>query len=246
MMRVAALSFLLIVSFASIAHAQDGQSPSQPQLLGDVARQARAAKSSTPKSAVVLDDDNMPKSKNGAANGGKLSADKQAYCDELRQRKQPDAEQSCAALAIDMGPEYEDVFGRYVELAKSVCASNGGRLPTSEPKDPALSAQWHELINAGGKFNELMKPETKSLIDAEKATEDIRQEETRELDKSVPDWRNAAVLATNPREKQRYNEIDAEYKARIAAHENGAVNEKARWQRFIVDTMRLQQVCNQH
>jgi hypothetical protein len=227
MMRVAALSFLLIVSFASIAHAQDGQSPSQPQSLGDVARQARAAKSSTPKSAVVLDDDNMPKSKNGAANGGKLSADKQAYCDELRQRKQPDAEQSCAALAIDMGPEYEDVFGRYVELAKSVCASNGGRLPTSEPK-------------------ELMKPETKSLIDAEKATEDIRQEETRELDKSVPDWRNAAVLATNPREKQRYNEIDAEYKARIAAHENGAVNEKARWQRFIVDTMRLQQVCNQH
>jgi hypothetical protein len=244
MMRVAALNFLLIVSFASIAHAQDGQS--QPPSLGDVARQARAAKSSTPKSAVVLDDDNMPKSKGGAASGGKLSPDKQAYCDELRQRKQPDAEQSCASLAIDMGPEYEDVFARYVELAKSVCAANGGRLPSSEPKDPTLSAQWHELLNVAGKFTELMKPETKSLIDAEKATEAIRQEETRELDKSVPDWRNAAVLAANPQEKQRYNEIDAEYKARIAARENGAGNEKARWQRFIVDTMRLQQVCNQH
>ena len=244
MMRVATLTFLLIVSFASIAHAQDGQS--QPPSLGDVARQARAAKSSTPKSAVVLDDDNMPKSKGGAASGGKLSPDKQAFCDEFRQRKQSDAEQSCAALAIDMGPEYEDVFARYVELAKSVCAANGGRLPSSEPKDPTLSAQWHELLNVAGKFTELMKPETKSLIDAEKATEAIRQEEARELDKSVPDWRNAAVLAANPQEKQRYNEIDAEYKARIAARENGAGNEKARWQRFIVDTMRLQQVCNQH
>ena len=244
MMRVAALNFLLIVSFASIAHAQDTQS--QPQSLGDVARQARAAKSSTPKSAVVLDDDNMPKSKGGAASGGKLSPDKQAYCDELRQRKQPDAEQSCAALATDMGPEYEDVFARYVELAKSVCAANGGRLPSSEPKDPALSAQWHELLTVAGKFTELMKPETKSLIDAEQSTQAIRQEEARELDKSVPDWRNAAVLAANPQEKQRYNEIDAEYKARIAAHENGAVVDKARWQRFVVDTMRLQQTCPPH
>src|ERR1700683_4206256 len=125
MIRAAALNFLLIVSFASVAHAQDSQS--QPQSLGDVARRARAAKASAPKSAMVLDDDNLPKSTGGPGAGGKLSPDKQAYCDELRQRKDPAAEQGCAALAIDMGPEYEDLFARYVELAKNLCAANGGR-----------------------------------------------------------------------------------------------------------------------
>jgi hypothetical protein len=71
MMRVAALNFLFIVTFAvcfaNVAHAQDNQS--QPQSLGDVARQARAAKASAPKSATVLDDDNMPKSKGGTGGG---------------------------------------------------------------------------------------------------------------------------------------------------------------------------------
>jgi hypothetical protein len=244
MIRAAAVDFLLMVIFVSVVHGQD--SPSQPQSLGDVARQARAAKSATPKAAVVLDDDNMPKSKGGAVVGGKLSPGKQAYCDELRQRKLPDADQSCAALAVDMGPEYEDVFARYIELTKNLCVANGGRPPTSEPKDPSLSAQWHELINVASEYTEVMKPETKSLLDAEKGSLVLRQEEARELDKSVPDWRTPAVLAANPQEKQRYNEIDAEYKARITAHENSATNEKARWQRFIVDTMRLQQACNQH
>jgi hypothetical protein len=243
MIRAAALSFLLIVSFASIAHAQDTQS--EPQSLGDVARQARAAKSTAPKSATVLDDDNLPKSKGGSA-GGKLSPDKQAYCDQLRQRKDPNAEQSCAALAIDMSPEYEDVFARYVELAKNLCAANGGRLPSSEPKDPALSAQWHELIAVSEKFGQVMNPETKLLIDAEKGSDIIRQEEVREFDKSTPDWRNPSALANNPQERQRYNEITAEYNARIAAHETATMNEKARGRRFVVDMMRLRETCTPH
>jgi len=243
MIRAAALNFLLVVSFASIAHAQDSQS--QPQSLGDLARQARAAKSSTPKSAIVLDDDNLPKSK-GGARGGKLSPDKQAYCDELRQRKNPDAEQSCAALAVDMGPEYEDVFARYIELAKNLCAANGGHLPTSEPNDPTQAAQWHELMAVSKSFAEVMKPETKLLMDAEKGSDVIRQEEYRELDKSVPDWHNPGALAANPQEKQRYTEVTAEYNARIAAHENAAMNEKSRGQRFVVDMMHLQQTCTPH
>jgi hypothetical protein len=177
MMRAAALNFILIVSFATIAHAQDTQRQSEPQSLGDVARQARAAKSSTPK-AVVLDDDNLPKSKGGTGAGGKLSPDKQAFCEQVRQRKDPHAEQICAVLAIDMGPEYENMTARAVELTKSLCAANGGRLPSSEPKDPALSAQWHELTAVSEKFGQIMNPETKLLIDAEKGSDIIRQEES--------------------------------------------------------------------
>jgi type II secretory pathway pseudopilin PulG len=246
---------VLILSFASFASATlaqnnqseaQSESQSQSQSLGDVARQARAAKSSAPKSAIVLDDDNMPKSKGGVGGSAKLSPDKQAYCDELRQRKDPDAEQGCAALAVDMGPEYEDVFARYVELAKNLCAANGGRLPSSEPKDPALSAQWHELITVSQKFGEVMNPETKLLIDAEKGSDIIRQEEIREFDKSVPDWRNPSALAANPREKQRYTEITAEYNARIAAHETATMKEKAHGQRFVVDMMRLRDTCTPH
>ena len=244
MMRAMALNFLLVLSFASVAHAQDTQS--QPQSLGDAARQARAAKSSAPKSAVVLDDDNMPKSKGGAAGGGKLSRDKQAYCDELRRRKDPNAEQSCSALAVDMGPDYEDVFARYVELAKTLCAANGGHLPNSEPKDPIQSTQWHELMAVSQKFSEVMKPEKELLLDAEKGSEIIRQQEYIELDKSVPGWRTPGAFATNPQEKQRYDEITAEYNARVQAHETAALNEKARGQRFIVDMMRLRETCTPH
>jgi hypothetical protein len=243
-MRVLALSLFFILAFASIARAQDSQS--QPQSLGDLARQARAAKSSAPKSTIVLDDDNLPKSKNGAGGSGKLSPDKQAYCDELRQRKDPAAEQNCAALAVDMGAEYEDVFARYVELAKNLCAANGGHLPNSEPKDPTQSAQWHELMSVSRKFGEVMKPETKLLMDAEKGSDVIRQQEYSELDKSAPDWHNPGVLAANPQEKQRYAEITTEYNARIAAHETAAMNEKARGQRFVVDMMRLRETCTPH
>jgi hypothetical protein len=242
LIRTAALNVLLLLIFASATPAQDDQS----QSLGDVARQARAAKASAPKSATVLDDDNLPKSKDGAGGGGKLSPDKQAYCDELRQRKDPNAEQSCAALAIDMSPEYEDVFARYVELAKNLCAANGGRLPSSEPKDPTRSAQWHELMTVSQKFGQVMNPETKLLIDAEKGSDIIRQEEVREFDKSAPDWRNPTALANNPQEKQRYNEITAEYNARIAAHETATMNERARGRRFVVDMMRLQEACTPH
>jgi hypothetical protein len=109
----AALNFLLILFFACfscVARAQDTQS--QPQSLGDVGPQARAAKSSAPKSAIVLDDDNMPESKGRAGGGGKLSPDKQAFCDELRRRKDPIAEQACASLAINTGSEYENMTTR--------------------------------------------------------------------------------------------------------------------------------------
>jgi hypothetical protein len=245
LLRATALKLLLIVSFACfacVARAQEAQS--QPPSLGDVARQARAAKASAPKAAVVLDDDNTPKSKGGAVGSGKLSPDKQAYCDELRQRKDPDAEQSCAALAVDMGPEYEDVFAHYVELTKNLCAANGGRLPSSAPQDPALSAQWQELIAVSQKYGQVMNPETKLLIDAEKGSDIIRQEEVREFDKSVPDWRHPGAMAANPQEKQRYDEITAEYNARIAAYETATMNEKAHGRRFVVDMMRLRDACN--
>ena len=248
MIRAAALNFLFIVSCASLAHAQDTQS--QPQSLGDVARQARAAKSTAPKSATVLDDDNLPKSKGGAVDGsggvGTLSGDKQAYCDELRQRKDPNAEQICAALAINMSPEYEEVFARYVELAKNLCAANGGHLPNSEPKDPTQSAQWHEIMTVSQKFSEVMKPEKELLMEAEKGSDFIRQQEYSELDKSVPGWRNPGAFAANPQGKQRYDEITAEYNARVEAHDTAALNEKARGRRFVVDMMRLQQTCTPH
>jgi hypothetical protein len=248
MMRAAALNFLLIVSGASLAHAQDTES--QPQSLGDVARRTRAAKSTAPKSATVLDDDNLPKSKGGAvggsAGGGTLSGDKQAFCDEVRRRKDSAAEQICAALAIDMSPEYEEVFARYIELAKNLCAANGRHLPNSEPKDPTQSAQWHEIMTVSQKFSGVMKPEKELLMEAEKGSDLIRQQEYSELDKSVPGWRNPGAFAANPQGKQRYDEITAEYNARVEAHDTAALNEKARGRRFIVDMMRLRETCTPH
>ena len=55
-MRAAALNFVLILSFGSFGSVTSAQD-NQPQSLGDVARQALAAKSSTSKSATVVTDD---------------------------------------------------------------------------------------------------------------------------------------------------------------------------------------------
>jgi hypothetical protein len=138
------------------------------------------------------------------------------------------------------------VFARYIELAKNLCAANGGHLPNSEPKDPTQSAQWHEIMTVSQKFSEVMKPEKELLLEAEKGSDFIRQQEYSELDKSVPGWRNPGAFAANPQGKQRYDEITAEYNARLQAHETSALNEKARGQRFIVDMMRLRESCTPH
>ena len=248
MIRVAALNLLLGLSFAAfggVAHAQDNQSQTQPQSLGDVARQARAAKSSTPKSTIVLDDDNLPKSKGGAG-AGKLAPDKQAYCDEMRQRKDPMAEQACAVLAMDMGSEYENMTARYVELAKSVCAANGGHLPTSDPKDPSLAAQCRELNDIGVKFGAMMKAELKTFSASEAAVNAIREEKYREEDAQLPDWRNSAALLANPEEKRRFLEIEEKYKSREQEKEEASAQQRARGLRHLYDMARLQEVCDHH
>jgi hypothetical protein len=239
MTRAAALNFILIVGVASIAHAQDSQS--QPQSLGDVARQARAAKASAPKSATVLDDDNMPKSKGGAGGGGKLSSDKQAYCDEGRQRKSPDAEHICAVLAIDMGSEYEDVTARYVELAKNVCGANGGHFPKSDPKDPTLAAQARELGQLSGKFTAMMDAELKSVKNSDAAFNALRMEKAREEYAAVPALDNNKDLS-NP-DKQKFDEIEEKYKSREQEEEKAAAQQRARGLRYVYDTARLQELC---
>ena len=255
MLRAAVLNLVLIwvlVPFARATRAQENESqpPSQPQSLGDVARQSRAAKASAPKSATVLDDDNLPKSKSGAAGSagvsGKLSGDKQGFCDEVRQRKDPMAEQICTVLAIDMGTEYENLTARYVEVAKSLCAANGGRLPTSEPKDPLLAAQCRELNAIGGKFGAMMQAEMKTFSGSEAAVNAVREEKYREEDAQLPDWRNMAALMANPEEKKRFFEIEAKYKSREQEKEEAAAQEHARGLRYLYDTARLQEVCDHH
>jgi hypothetical protein len=248
MMRAAALNFILIVSFASIAHAQDTQPQSEPQSLGDAARQARAAKASAPKSATVLDDDNLPKSKGGAAGGaggsGKLSPDKQAFCDEVRQRKDPAAEQICAVMAIDMGSEYENMTARYAELAKNVCGANGGHFPKSDPKDPALAAQARELGQLSAKFFTMMDAELKAVKDSDTALAALRMEKAREQIAAVPSLDNNKDLSNT--DKQKFDEIAEKYKSREQEKDEAASQQRARALRYVYDTARLQELCSQH
>jgi hypothetical protein len=245
LIRVAALNLLLILSlaaFADVAHAQDAQS--QPQSLGDVARQTRAAKSSAPKSATVVDDDNMPKSEGGAGGGGKLSPDKQAFCDEVRQRKDPAAEQVCAVLGMDMGLEYESMTARYAEAEKNVCPGNGGHLPKSDPKNPSLVAQYRELSEISAKFEAMMDAQMKTVKNSEAALNAIRMEKYREEYAEVPHLRNNADLSAE--EKQRFLEIEEKYKARERESEEASTQQRSRGLRYVYDTARLQELCDHH
>jgi hypothetical protein len=232
---------LFCAAFASRTRAQDNQS----QSLADAARQARDAKSSAPKSGTVVADDNLSKSQNQTTTS-KLSADRQAFCDELRKRKDPSAEQACAAIGVDMGAEYEALAERFSQLAKAVCASNNGQMPATQPQDPTLAAQWRDLSGANAKFSEMMKEEMKTLSDAEAAAKSISEEELREASEKLPDWPDAKAVAHNPEEKQRFHDIQEKYRPRIKGVEQTAAQEKPRVQKYFYDLERTQEICGRH
>jgi hypothetical protein len=245
---------LAVLAFASVTRAQGNQPQpeSQTQSPGDAARQARDATSSAPKSVTVVADDNPPNSTNQAAvstnqaGAPKLSVDRQAFCDELRKRKDPASEQACAAIAVDIGAQYEALADRFTQLAKSVCTANNGQMPTTQPQDPALAAQWRNLSATNAKFSQMMKEEMKTLSDAEAAVKSISEEELREASEKLPDWPDAHAVAHNPQEKQRFHEIQEKYRPRIQGVEQIAAQEKPRVQKYFYDLERTQEICGRH
>ncbi|MGB8542882.1 MAG: hypothetical protein WCD49_14730 [Candidatus Acidiferrales bacterium] len=243
---------LCFASYASTARGRDNQpqtpSQSQSQSPSDAARQARDAKSAAPQSSTVVIDNasaNQGASTNPAV-ASRLSADRQAYCEELRKRKDTSAEQACAALTIDMGADYEALADRFTQLAKTVCAANNGLMPSTQPPDPAIAAQWRDLVAANSKFSEMMKAEMKTLSDAEAAVKSISEEELREASEKLPDWPDAKAVAHNPQEKQRFHEIQEKYKPRIHGVELIAAQEKPRVQKYFYDLERTQEICGRH
>ena len=241
-MRTALLNLFAILILASAAFAQDDKP------LGDIARDARAAKSSAPKSAKVVTDDDVPGAKKQAGLAvGKLTPQKQAFCDQLRARKDPAAEQSCALLGIDMGAEYEDLTARYFELAKGLCGANGGKgLPNYEPKDAVHAAQWRELSALGTKFGAMMQAEMKSMNTAGAPYAALQQEYQAEIAKNVPDIRNPDAIAANPAEKERFRQIGEKYKPLLAEAEQPLQQIKVRLLRYMLDTGLLQRVCDDY
>jgi hypothetical protein len=222
------LTFALMLFCASFAHITRAQ---------DTKNQTAAAnQSAAPTQAAPTNQT--------AAN--KLSPDRQTFCDELRKRKDPSAEQACAALLVDMGQEYEALADRFTQLAKAVCAANNGQMPATQPQDPALAGQWRDLSAANARFSELMKEEMKTLSEAEAAVKSISEEELREASEKLADWPDAHAVAHNPQEKQRFQEIQEKYKPRIHGAEQIAAQEKPRVQKYFYDLERVQEICGRH
>ena len=65
--------------------------------------------------------------------------------------------ESCAALQIDMGSDYERLVNRGVELEKEICAYGEGSMPQSTPNDPRLAAEFQELARVSEEFNQRVK-----------------------------------------------------------------------------------------
>ena len=239
MSRISILICVLCLTLCGVASAQDDRP------LGDVARDSREAKSSAPKAAKVVTNDQVPSSTDQGGSGP-LSAEKEAYCEELRRRKDSAAEQGCAALHIDMGSEYEDLMARGITLEKGLCGATGGKgLPNTMPKDPQLAAQTRELSALSTKFLDMMKAQMKAYSDAEAGVMAIRKEEAAELATAAPNWERPDDQVS-PAEKQRFEEIDKKYKARIQEKEDAAERTRIRGIRFAVDQGRMQHVCDSH
>jgi hypothetical protein len=237
--RISIFIYVLYLTFCGVASAQDDRP------LGDVARDSRAAKSSAPKAAKVVTNDQVPSSTDQSGNGP-LSAEKAAYCEELRRRRDPAAEQGCTLLRIDMGSEYEDLMVRVLTLEKSLCGATGGKgLPSTLPKDPQFAPQTRELSALSVKFLDMMKAQMKAYSDAEAGVLAIRKEEAAELAIAAPNWERPDNQVS-PAEKQRFEEIDQKYKARVQEKEDAAERARNRGVRFVLDQGRMQHVCDSH
>jgi hypothetical protein len=231
--------FVLSLTLCGPAFAQDERP------LGDVARDTRAAKSTAPKAAKVFTNDEVP-DKADQSGKGPLSAEKEAYCEELRRRKDPSAEQNCELLRLDMGSEYEDLTARIFALDKNLCGATGGKgLPTRMPNDPQLAAQTRELSALNEKFLEMMNAQMKVFSNAEIETMAIRKEEAAELATAAPNWERPTEQST-ALEKQRFEEIEKKYKPRIQEKDDAAQRIRPRGLRYLVDQARMQNVCNIH
>ena len=146
------LCLMLLLSVSAVA---------QQTSLADAARQARRAKAASQPKAQVITDDELPSEGESSANS--FSADKQAYCDRLKNRGDSTADSVCALLHIDMGKEYESTTGRYMALADEYCIVNQGQLTPDPPPTPGLAAQWRELRNLRSKFEELKDAQSQSM-----------------------------------------------------------------------------------
>ncbi|HKV61299.1 MAG TPA: energy transducer TonB [Candidatus Acidoferrum sp.] len=71
--------------------------------------------------------------------------------------------ESCAALQIDMGPEYERLVNRGVELEKEMCAYGQGSMPQSTPDDARLAADFQELARISEEFSQRIKEIAKQM-----------------------------------------------------------------------------------
>ena len=239
MSRTAIFICIMSLTLCGAASAQDDRP------LGDVARDARAAKSSAPKAAKVVTNDEVPASADQGASAP-LSGDKQAYCEKLRQLKVPLAEQSCAALRLDMGSEYEDLTARIFAIDKTICVATAGKGSAGKmANDPQLVAQAREVSGLHEKFMEMMKAQMKAYSDALVAANEIRKEEVEELSTAAPNWERP-TSQMGPGEQQRFEEIDRKYKPRIQEKEDLAQRILARGRRYAVDKDRMSQVCDSH
>jgi hypothetical protein len=71
--------------------------------------------------------------------------------------------ESCAALQIDMGSDYERLVARGVELEKEMCAYGQGSMPQSTPDDAKLAADFQELGRISEEFDQRIKEIAKQM-----------------------------------------------------------------------------------
>jgi hypothetical protein len=165
--------------------------------------------------------------------------DKQAYCESLHSQGKEQAEKACSALSevlsLEMGPEYESVVSRALDLGKGLCGAGGRKgLPTFEPSDLQLATRYRQWNALGERFGEMWNLEKKKL---EGELLDLTEERDRELKAAVQDLNNPAALAANKQESERYLAISNKYTQLTTPGQR-------RLSRFFVDWGRLESVCD--
>jgi hypothetical protein len=98
--------------------------------------------------------------------------------------------QTCERLSVDLGPEYESLEDRAVELEKELCATGQEFISHNPPQDAGGAAAWREFKEIGNVLEARRNAQREALRNAQNALEQLQKRKREERERVVPGWRS--------------------------------------------------------
>jgi hypothetical protein len=150
-------------------------------------------------------------------------------------------QQVCERLNVDLGPEYESLIDRGVELEKELCTFGHGYVSHDPPGDTKLLADWREFEQVGNELEGRRNEQRQAYRNADNALEQLEKRKREELEREVPGRESRQQLSEL--QIASFDEINRKYASLEQDLKRGASQEELRVLRMYLDVSRLPATC---